>query len=87
MQISNTGYPEGTDLSYFDDAPENEIKTALGEIEVNFNFKCPHCDNTLVVDACEFDLSPVIEDDCYHCGNAISLEITEEQFNFINKRA
>ncbi len=83
MRINHDGYPEGTDLKHFDDSPVRPIETARGVPVVSFDFYCPHCEQLLCIDSDEFSDGPVLEEDCYHCGSMLLLEIAEDQYEFV----
>lgn len=86
--MSAEDYPEGTDLSYWDDAPMLATKVAKGvpsSDDIWFDFYCPHCEEVLCIDSEEFKETDVLNEDCYHCGQPMHLEITLEQMKFIKE--
>ncbi len=72
MRIMNSGYPEDTDLSYFDGAEEQRLK-ATGTL--GFGFKCSHCEGDIFVSFKDFEFDEALEYQCEHCDHPLSLEI------------
>ncbi len=71
-------YPDGIDLSYFDDAPLRNRETTKGVPNLSYDFYCPHCEQVLCMDADDFDNATYLEEDCYHCGQPVTLEISAD---------
>ena len=72
MQILNSGYPEGTDLSHFD-GPDESIPKVTGQL--GFGFTCPHCNDAIFVGFNEFENDDVLDYRCDHCDHDLLLEI------------
>ena len=73
MQIHNSGYPEGADLSHFDGDGDDQRLQVTGQL--GFGFKCPHCNDDIFAIFSEFEFDDALEYQCEHCDHPLSLEI------------
>ncbi len=71
-------------MSYFDARERVEpLKSAKGQMELTFDFDCPHCGHRICADADEFVDAASYEDACWECGSPVEFTISEAEHNFI----